>query len=462
MSSGLTYCPLRYSLGSPTRGPGSHKKHVAFFPDFRTSKDLLYLPRNGLAASTWRYKRRTPSLKCAMDATFGDATNDSTDVSSDLCLVWCLRGFFFVWQWQLYVVSVTSEFSSLFILLGTAIFPRINVNDPYKRLGISREASEDEIQAARNFLIQTYGGHKPSVDAIESAHDKIIMQKFYERKNPKINIKKKVREVTQSRYVQAVASRFRTPSTSVIIKTSIAFIALGLLTVLFPTEEGPTLQVAISLIITVYFIYDRLKSKLRAFLYGNISDGVCDATNTQGAKKLGSDNFIDKLHYPLGFFYLSSIICFYTCPSFVRLTVASSSGNGKVSSVLYASKSSLQHPLFSPGKSLYTPVRKHQMVWSMRHQQNIGSIADIVLSWWLSLSENRLFHRLQKEKTRKKRMVVGEEFIALFSCIPSDLNWFSPVFSGEDIALKWPWPKMFSSSSARRIAQDTRALVKLQ
>ncbi|XP_020546873.1 protein CHAPERONE-LIKE PROTEIN OF POR1, chloroplastic isoform X2 [Sesamum indicum] len=227
MSSGLTYCPLRYSLGSPTRGPGSHKKHVAFFPDFRTSKDLLYLPRNGLAASTWRYKRRTPSLKCAMDATFGDATNDST-----------------------------------------AIFPRINVNDPYKRLGISREASEDEIQAARNFLIQTYGGHKPSVDAIESAHDKIIMQKFYERKNPKINIKKKVREVTQSRYVQAVASRFRTPSTSVIIKTSIAFIALGLLTVLFPTEEGPTLQVAISLIITVYFIYDRLKSKLRAFLYG--------------------------------------------------------------------------------------------------------------------------------------------------------------------------------------------------
>ncbi|KAL0395540.1 UNVERIFIED_CONTAM: protein CHAPERONE-LIKE PROTEIN OF POR1, chloroplastic [Sesamum calycinum] len=215
MSSGLTYCPLRYSPGSPTRGPGSRKKHVAFFPDFRTSKDLLYLPRNGLAASTWRYKRQSPTLKCAMDATFGDATNDST-----------------------------------------AIFPRINVRDPYKRLGISREASEDEIQAARNFLIQTYGGHKPSVDAIESAHDKIIMQKFYERKNPKINIKKK-----GWKFYSFMASR-------------------------------------------------------------NISDGVCDATNTQGAKKLGSDNFIDKLHYPLGFFYLSSIISIYTCPSFVRLTLA--------------------------------------------------------------------------------------------------------------------------------------------
>lgn len=53
-------------------------------------------------------------------------------------------------------------------LTGSAIFPRINVKDPYKRLGISKMASEDEIQGARNFLIQQYAGHKPSVDAIES------------------------------------------------------------------------------------------------------------------------------------------------------------------------------------------------------------------------------------------------------------------------------------------------------
>lgn len=151
---------------------------------------------------------------------------------------------------------------------GSTIFPRINVRDPYKRLGISREASEDEIQAARNFLVQKYAGHKPSLDAIESAHDKIIMQKFYERKNPKIDVKKKVREVTQSRAVQAVLSRFHTPSSKFIIKTAATFLVLGLLTVLFPTEEGPTLQVAISLIATIYFIHDRLKSKLRAFLYG--------------------------------------------------------------------------------------------------------------------------------------------------------------------------------------------------
>ncbi|EPS57616.1 hypothetical protein M569_17201, partial [Genlisea aurea] len=151
---------------------------------------------------------------------------------------------------------------------STAVFPRINVRDPYKRLGISREASEEEIQAARNFLIQAYGHHKASVDAIESAHDKIIMQKFYERKNTKINVKKKIRELQQHRYFQAVASRFRTPATNFVVKTSIAFAVLGVLTLLFPTEEGPTLQVAISLLCTLYFIHSRLKSTLRAFLYG--------------------------------------------------------------------------------------------------------------------------------------------------------------------------------------------------
>ncbi|XP_030440585.2 protein CHAPERONE-LIKE PROTEIN OF POR1, chloroplastic-like isoform X1 [Syzygium oleosum] len=142
---------------------------------------------------------------------------------------------------------------------GSTIFPRINVRDLYKRLGISKEASKDEIQAARNFLVQKYVGHKPSLDAIESAHDKIIMQKFYERRNSKIDVKKKVREVTQSRAVQAVMSRFQTPSSKFIIKTATAFLVLGLL----------TLQVAIiSLIATIYLIHDRLKSKLRAFLCG--------------------------------------------------------------------------------------------------------------------------------------------------------------------------------------------------
>ncbi|KAK7376127.1 hypothetical protein VNO78_34981 [Psophocarpus tetragonolobus] len=80
-----------------------------------------------------------------------------------------------------------------------------------------------------------------------------------------------MREVNQSKFVQAVRGRFQTPSTKFIIKTSLAFLVLGVFTVLFPTEEGPTLQVAISLIATMYFIHDRLKSKFRVSLYGYVA-----------------------------------------------------------------------------------------------------------------------------------------------------------------------------------------------
>ncbi|WOL07019.1 hypothetical protein Cni_G15754 [Canna indica] len=189
---------------------------------------LSYKERNFVTSpSQVSISRRSPVIKTLVRASFGDMSEDSPSV-----------------------------------------FPRIHVKDPYKRLGISKEASEEEIQAARNFLVRKYAGHQPSVDAIESAHDRIIMQSLYDRRSPKINLKKKVRDVTQSRVVKAITSRFESPSTKVILKTAIVFIVLGVLTVLFPTEEGPTLQVAISLVASIYFIYDRLKSGLRAFLYG--------------------------------------------------------------------------------------------------------------------------------------------------------------------------------------------------
>ncbi|XP_057530237.1 protein CHAPERONE-LIKE PROTEIN OF POR1, chloroplastic [Amaranthus tricolor] len=227
--SGLACSSAGYCIHLPVRSPRALNGRYCTHSQIRISERLLGLEGTCFAQLKSRYYRpRTNLIKCAMDASFGDVMNNQSDV-----------------------------------------FPRINVNDPYKRLGISPQASEEEIQAARNFLIQRYAGHQPSVDSIEAAHDKIIMQKFYERKRPKLNIKQKVRDVTQSRFVQAVLNRFRTPADSkFIMMTSAVFLLLGVLTFLFPTEEGPTLQVAISLVTTIYFIHSRLKSKIRAFLYG--------------------------------------------------------------------------------------------------------------------------------------------------------------------------------------------------
>ncbi|KAJ4964198.1 hypothetical protein NE237_024137 [Protea cynaroides] len=224
---------IRFTFHIPTRGSGDLCGRVSAFPhhqNVRTKMQVLRFYRRDWIGFTQKNEVvQSHRIYNAMGASFGDTADNSTDATA---------------------------------------FPRINIRDPYKRLGISKEASEEEIQAARNFLIKKYARHQPSIDAIESAHNKIIMQKFYERKNPKIDIKKKVREVTQSRIVQAVMSRFQAPSTNFIIKAAIAFAILGVLTVLFPTEDGPTLQVAISLMATIYFIYDRLKSRIRAILYG--------------------------------------------------------------------------------------------------------------------------------------------------------------------------------------------------
>jgi Protein CHAPERONE-LIKE PROTEIN OF POR1-like len=94
------------------------------------------------------------------------------------------------------------------------------------------------------------------------------MEAFFERKNPKLNLDKKLKEASQSWVFQFISSHFETPSRKVILKNAIAFVALGVLSVLFPTEDGPTFQVAISLGLTIYFLYQRIKSRLWAFLYG--------------------------------------------------------------------------------------------------------------------------------------------------------------------------------------------------
>ena len=54
------------------------------------------------------------------------------------------------------------------------VFPRLKERDPFKVLGISREASFEEVQDARNFLYEQYKGHEPSREAIELAFDSIL------------------------------------------------------------------------------------------------------------------------------------------------------------------------------------------------------------------------------------------------------------------------------------------------
>ncbi|CDY16315.1 hypothetical protein Bca4012_088842 [Brassica carinata] len=119
-------------------------------------------------------------------------------------------------------------------------------------------ASEDEIQGARNFLIQQYAGHIPSVDAIESAHDKIIMQKFHERKNPKIDITK---------------------------KTAVTFAVLRAL-----TDSAEALVFPLRDWIFYLIVAD-----------SDLLDGICDPTVHQRTTRFRSHVFAHKLHSGFGY-----------------------------------------------------------------------------------------------------------------------------------------------------------------
>ncbi|KAL2631271.1 hypothetical protein R1flu_015957 [Riccia fluitans] len=150
------------------------------------------------------------------------------------------------------------------------VFPRINVKDPFKRLGISRDASEEEIRDARNYLCSQYGADVKSRDAIESAYDKIIMDSFRDRKKNKVDVraslKKKLAESPP--WVKAFTNRFEVPDSQIIILRFAAFFVLGVWSVLFPGDGGPTFQVAVSFATCIYFLKAKLKSLGKAFLYG--------------------------------------------------------------------------------------------------------------------------------------------------------------------------------------------------
>ncbi|KAG0611721.1 hypothetical protein M758_7G160800 [Ceratodon purpureus] len=151
-----------------------------------------------------------------------------------------------------------------------AVFPRVNVRDPYKRLGVSPDASEEEIREAKNYLSEQYHNHERSRESIEAAYEKIIMQSFRVRKASKINLKSNLKKKVEESppWVRAYLSMVEVPNKTIIGQRAALFFLLGVWSVFNPAEGGPAFQVAVSLAACVYFINDRLKSLGRAFVLG--------------------------------------------------------------------------------------------------------------------------------------------------------------------------------------------------
>ncbi|XP_021761233.1 protein CHAPERONE-LIKE PROTEIN OF POR1, chloroplastic-like [Chenopodium quinoa] len=149
-------------------------------------------------------------------------------------------------------------------------FPRLNVWDPYKRLGISPYAAEDEIWSSRNFLTQQYFGDERSVESIEAAFEKLLMRSFWERKKTKINLKTRLKKKVEESppWVKSLLNFVELPATVIILRRLFLFAFMAGWSIMNSAEGGPAFQVAISLGACIYFLNDKTKSLGRSAIIG--------------------------------------------------------------------------------------------------------------------------------------------------------------------------------------------------
>ncbi|XP_020674796.1 protein CHAPERONE-LIKE PROTEIN OF POR1, chloroplastic [Dendrobium catenatum] len=149
-------------------------------------------------------------------------------------------------------------------------FPRMHVWDPYKRLGLTRDASEEEILAARNFLLEQYAGHEGSVESIEGAFEKLLMASFRLRKKTKINLKSRLKKQVEESppWVQRLLAYVEVPPVDTILRRLFLFAFMGGWSILNSAETGPAFQVALSLGSCIYFLNDKMNNVPRAAITG--------------------------------------------------------------------------------------------------------------------------------------------------------------------------------------------------
>ncbi|KAL6509546.1 tyrosine/serine/threonine protein phosphatase [Orobanche gracilis] len=127
---------------------------------------------------------------------------------------------------------------------GISKFPRIRVWNPYKRLGITTDASEEEIWGARNFLLNQYAGHERSAESIEASFEKLLMTSFRNRKRTKINLKTKLKKKVEESppWVKNFLSFIEVPPHVIILRRLFLFAFMACWSVMNPAEAGPAFQ----------------------------------------------------------------------------------------------------------------------------------------------------------------------------------------------------------------------------
>lgn len=140
--------------------------------------------------------------------------------------------------------------------------------NPYETLGVTENASFDEIQAAKQRLSQQYSGDAKAVENVEAAYDSIIMDRLRMRQEGKIKVPERIRfpersyEAPPSQKSTPISNPtwlqqlIDTPSRSDILWSAAVFLALAGVTVFYqnPQDSLLPLLVALGFGANIYFL----------------------------------------------------------------------------------------------------------------------------------------------------------------------------------------------------------------
>ncbi|PHJ63094.1 molecular chaperone DnaJ [Nostoc linckia z18] len=158
--------------------------------------------------------------------------------------------------------------------------------NPYEKLGVSEEASFDEIQDARNRLFEQHSGDAKHLEVIEAAYDAILMDRLRMRQEGKIKVPERIRfpelrvqsppKETQAprehspAWLQRILDR---PTPADILLPGAWYLGLSAISLFYPEGGNQVLQLAlvVGVSIGIYFL-NRKEAKFgRAVLFTLVS-----------------------------------------------------------------------------------------------------------------------------------------------------------------------------------------------
>ena len=153
--------------------------------------------------------------------------------------------------------------------------------NPYEQLGVTEESSFEEIQEAKQRLVQQYQNDSKIVELIESAYDSVLMDRLRMRQEGRIKVPDRIRfperltipveskPVTSSKSPNWWRSSIDTPSAQDIGVPAVIYACLGAITLLVPDPSGSLLPLllAFGVFVNIYF-FNRKENRFgRALLF---------------------------------------------------------------------------------------------------------------------------------------------------------------------------------------------------